>query len=307
VILAKCCHDLDLLYWIAGEPPDRISSFGGLSHFREENAPPGAPRFCVEGCPVQDTCLYYAPRIYIDIVPILQIAAKSENAAYRLAARIRRRRPAVLAFLGRFIPVARDFRYWREWPVTYLYAGQKADYEQDYSDRAKMELLRSSSYGRCVYRAGNNVADHQVVNIRFPGGLTAHLTMHGFSEREGRRIRIDGTRGTLVGVFDTAGERITVYDHYSGREQVIFHQKLTARQVPHGGGDHKLVDAFLRSLAQERRPLTDPQETLESHLMAFAADRSRLENSVVDMDGFRRRASGLAEPGGETRPSGEQP
>jgi hypothetical protein len=101
----------------------------------------------VEGCPVQDTCLYYAPRIYIDIVPILQIAAKSENAAYRLAARIRRRRPAVLAFLGRFIPVARDFRYWREWPVTYLYRGQQADYAQDYSDRAKMDILRTSPYG----------------------------------------------------------------------------------------------------------------------------------------------------------------
>ncbi|MFW6182094.1 MAG: hypothetical protein ACOC8N_10110, partial [Spirochaetota bacterium] len=87
------------------------------------------------------------------------------------------------------------------------------------------------------------------------------------------------------------------YDHYSGGEQVIFHKKLTARQVPHGGGDHKLVDAFLGSLVEERRPMTDPQETLESHLLAFAADRSRLENAVVDMAGFRRWAARLAAPG----------
>jgi predicted dehydrogenase len=74
VILAKCCHDLDLLYWLVGSMAARISSFGNLLHFRRENAPENGPAFCVEGCPIEDSCLYYAPRLYIDIVPIEQIA-----------------------------------------------------------------------------------------------------------------------------------------------------------------------------------------------------------------------------------------
>jgi predicted dehydrogenase len=290
VILAKCCHDLDLLHWITGRPSRRISSFGGLSHFRKENAPAGAPLYCVEGCPAQDTCLYYAPRIYIDMVPILQIARKSENNLYKLAARIREHHPGILAYLGKFSQLARDFRFWKDWPVTYLYAGQAEDFAHDYSDQAKRELLRTSPYGRCVYQTGNNVVDHQVVNIEFHGGVTANLSFHGFGEREGRRIRIDGTRGTLLGNFDTAGEKITVYDHHSGNEEVAFNEKLSVRNVPHGGGDFKLVDAFLTSLVRDEKPFTNPRETLESHLMAFAADTSRLERKMVDMDDFRSRA-----------------
>ena len=55
MILAKCCHDLDLLYWILG-PVRQLSSTGSLLHFRPENAPPGAPERCTDGCPHESTC-----------------------------------------------------------------------------------------------------------------------------------------------------------------------------------------------------------------------------------------------------------
>jgi predicted dehydrogenase len=64
-VLAKSCHDLDMLYWLAGSRARRIASTGSLSWFKRENAPAGAPRRCLDGCPASDTCPWYAPDLYL--------------------------------------------------------------------------------------------------------------------------------------------------------------------------------------------------------------------------------------------------
>lgn len=65
MILAKCCHDMDLLVWLSDSSCRQVSSFGNLTWFKEENAPKGAARRCLDGCPVKDTCPYDAEKIYI--------------------------------------------------------------------------------------------------------------------------------------------------------------------------------------------------------------------------------------------------
>jgi predicted dehydrogenase len=65
IILAKSCHDLDLMVWFAGRPATRISSFGGVSHFRSAAAPEGAPERCTDGCPVQRDCPHDAESFYL--------------------------------------------------------------------------------------------------------------------------------------------------------------------------------------------------------------------------------------------------
>ncbi len=60
MILAKSCHDMDILAWLVGAPFTRLASHGALTHFRAENAPAGAPARCSDGCPVGDTCRYNA-------------------------------------------------------------------------------------------------------------------------------------------------------------------------------------------------------------------------------------------------------
>ena len=65
MILAKCCHDMDMLLWLTGKTCQKVSSFGHLTHFRAENAPEGAPERCSDDCPVADTCVYNAQRYYL--------------------------------------------------------------------------------------------------------------------------------------------------------------------------------------------------------------------------------------------------
>lgn len=69
-LLAKCCHDVDLIcYWIEGHPCTRVSSFGNLSHFHEGDKPPGAADRCLD-CPasVENSCPYSAKKIYLEPV-----------------------------------------------------------------------------------------------------------------------------------------------------------------------------------------------------------------------------------------------
>lgn len=80
MILAKCCHDTDLLQWLIGEPCKKIQSFGTLSYFCEKNAPEGAPKRCLDGCPHKDTCFYYAPSLYkIDTAEVQHFRAIAAN------------------------------------------------------------------------------------------------------------------------------------------------------------------------------------------------------------------------------------
>ncbi|MBO5221338.1 MAG: Gfo/Idh/MocA family oxidoreductase [Clostridia bacterium] len=64
MILAKCCHDTDLLQWLVGSKCKKVQSFGSLSHFNAKNAPEGAPDRCTDGCPHGDTCFYNAIKLY---------------------------------------------------------------------------------------------------------------------------------------------------------------------------------------------------------------------------------------------------
>jgi len=64
MLLAKSVHDIDWLDYVIGRPAKRVSSFGSLQHFRPENRPEGAADNCLD-CPVEHTCPYSAPRLYL--------------------------------------------------------------------------------------------------------------------------------------------------------------------------------------------------------------------------------------------------
>lgn len=279
MILAKCCHDLDALYWNLG-PLSRLSSFGALRHFRPENAPPGAPARCTDGCPAAETCPWYAPRLYVQRTPLYHVARRSALAFERLGAALLLDYPGLAKSLQRLLPPFAAAADYRGWPLSVI--------SEDTSPQGLQRALEAGPWGRCVYHCDNNVVDHQVVNLEFESGVSGVLVMHGHSHLDCRTLRYDGTRATLRGVFANGmNDSIEIHDHLTGRVERI---QLRPTMGRHGGGDDALVSGFLRAVHGEAAALTSARASLESHLMAFAAEQARVEGRVIDMAEFRRRA-----------------
>ncbi len=287
MILAKSCHDLDILYWlvaIQGGHPQKISSFGSLRHFHKGNAPPGAPERCTDGCPVMDSCKYYAPRIYISIIPLLHVVQKGGSGVPKLMVNLAVNYPSLFKRLKNIIPLFKKVEEYEGWPVNTI--------TENFSFQGRWDALCSGPYGKCVYQTSNDVVDHQVTIIEFNNQTTATFTMHGFSYTEGRTIRIDGTKATLLGQALDYGNTIKIYDHLTGKEEFILRTKMDFEpESGHGGGDRLLIKSFIESIREKSpvEPLTSAQESLESHMMAFAAEESRKKNLVINLDEFKSR------------------
>jgi len=236
MILAKCCHDLDILYWNLGQNAEQIHSLGSLLHFRPENAPVGATERCTDGCQAAEQCPFDPRPIYYNM----------DNDG---------------------------------WPVAAI--------TDDLSLEGRRQAMETGPYGRCVYRCDNDVVDHQTVNMQFENGPSAVLFMHGHSYDESRTMRYDGTKATLRGKFDYINGWIEIHDHKTDRREDI---EVPPADSGHGGGDFGIVRGFVHALRGESEALTDARESLESHLMAFAAEESRVNGRMVNMNDFRRKA-----------------
>jgi predicted dehydrogenase len=157
----------------------------------------------------------------------------------------------------------------------------------DLTEEGVRDALREGPYGRCVYACDNDVADHQVVTIEFDGGVTATLTMSAFTPMGRRRTRIMGTQGFL----EADGEHITVTDFVTGHvESVTVTGSGADAASGHDGGDFGMISAFVSAVATGDRSFvrSGPRESLDSHLMAFAAERSRLTGARVRMQELRQ-------------------
>ena len=150
----------------------------------------------------------------------------------------------------------------------------------DFTPAALDEALREGPYGRCVYACDNDVVDHQVVALEFPGATTATFTMTAFSRAAARSTRLFGTRAEL----SSDGRTIRVYDFLGRTERLITPapSDAVAAAEGHGGGDAGLMDAFTAAVAtgDPRLIKSGPRESLASHLTVFAAERARLNGTV---------------------------
>jgi predicted dehydrogenase len=278
MILAKCCHDFDILIWMLARQCRRLSSFGSLAHFRPDKAPPGVPDYCLDGCPVQDTCPYYAPFIYVDLLPLWRSFADTAASLPALLARAQERAPGLVKMLSYMAPPLRQVVDYGGWPRSVV--------AQPATPENLLEALKKGPYGRCVYRCANDAVDNQVVAMQFEGDLSVTLTMQGHSHIEGRTTRIEGSRGSLMAHFGVGGAWIEVNEHRSDCRMA--YDTSAALGEGHGGGDQALLASFLDSVSGDGKgALSLAEQALESHLLAFAAETARLAGRVVDMEGFR--------------------
>jgi predicted dehydrogenase len=260
---AKGIHDFDLITWLSNAKPLRVSSFGELSYFKEENAPAGAPAYCLDGCPVESTCPYHAYKQYIEPgFPQIPVALLTGV--------------PLQAFIDGYI------RYPR---LRSLSAYNLISTDKE----GRVAELKRGAHGRCVFQCDNDVMDHQVVNIEYDDGIFATLALNAFSVTWERTMNINGTTGEIYSK-DLSG-RLEVRN-FSPRNTVK-RRRVPFNPLFHGGSDGVVLIEFAKSVQnahKTREVLTSAADALDSHLLCFAAEEARLENAVVDMRAFRSRA-----------------
>lgn len=151
-------------------------------------------------------------------------------------------------------------------------------------------LGTSNPYGRCVWRCGNDVVDHQTVAIEFADGSTASHHLIGATSKGCRTIHLSGTEGEIVGTMEDGFFTIRRPDARAGhtfKEEVV---ELNVSRDMHGGGDLRLVADFIRTLRGEAPSLssTSLDKSIYGHQIGFSADRARLENRVVEIADLAR-------------------
>lgn len=162
------------------------------------------------------------------------------------------------------------------WPVSVVCAQP--------NEQRVMEALRNGPYGRCVFHCDNNVVDHQIVNLELEDDLEVSFVMCGFTEKQERTIRLMGTKGEIVGNVD---KRIIQIQPFGGEMQEIDVSKLSNDFSGHGGGDVGLLREFAHLLATgdaSSSRLTSIHDSIESHVVALAAEDSRLDHGrAIDL------------------------
>lgn len=163
------------------------------------------------------------------------------------------------------------------WPATLL--------GPDQSEEGILKALETSPYGRCVYRCDNDVCDHQVTIIEFKNGVNVSFTLSGFTNRMCREIKIMCEYGEINACDD--GDRIEITRFNSNQVEQINKTLIRTAQVEgfHGGGDSLLMEDFISSLeGGNGESKTAIERSIESHMMAYAAELSRVTGKVVDLD-----------------------
>ena len=154
---------------------------------------------------------------------------------------------------------------------------------RDYTVENAYDVIESgdTQYDKCVYKGDNDVCDHQTVNMQLTGGVIANLTMNAFSEKCYRRTQVCGSLGEINGLIEDGEIRLSVF----GKEEEIIKVKCDDALSQHCGGDRLLLLDFLDYVEGKGKGvcLTSLDKSVESHVMAFAAERSRLNGGAVEV------------------------
>ena len=221
-IVAKSCHDLDILLYLLGDKHcKRIASMGSLTFFNQKNYRPDvmAPR-CAD-CSIEKDCPYSALKIYSS---------------------------------GKIRSVVFDTS----------------------TEETLKKELQTSHYGRCVFACDNDVADHQVTIIEFEGGIHATFNLSAFTDKIHRSIKVMCEYGEIRGIETTKEIEIT---HFGTNEKRIITPQMLAGG--HGGADTGFIINFMETYLNNKPFDSTLSMSIESHVMAYAAEESRLQNGKM--------------------------
>ncbi|XP_033750095.1 uncharacterized protein LOC117334526 isoform X2 [Pecten maximus] len=301
-LLAKCCHDVDLInYWMAGRRCTSVSSFGHLSHFnkkskvgfwhfahsfvrgnwkREDESSSALLQKCCHDLDLINYWMLGKKCCSVSSFGCLShfnVADKPPGAASRCTecpSHIESKCPysAKKIYLDQIKQGDVDF------PVCVI--AEKPTLE------SVTTALKTGPYGVCVYDNDNDVMSNQVVNMQFEGGATATLTMMAFTKSVcTREVKVYGTKGQLSCIA-TSCPVIQYFDFLTGQTHEYPAESTRMSGISgHGGADFHCIHSFVSSVANETLAdiVTGPEESLAGHLLVFAAEKARKENRVVTL------------------------
>ena len=246
MLLAKCCHDIDLIMWMkSGISPVSVASFGGMQQFRPENAPAGAGERCLVDCPpeVEANCPFSARKQYLEH------------------------------------PDRWSFYVWRDLEtIDHPTLEQKEELlkTSDFGRCAyKMDCECVDNQTVIIKFADGSIASHNMLS----GTPAAQRTIHITGERGEIFGKVDDCRFT-VRLLDPHStneytEEVIDLNGISGDTSGI--------KGGHGGGDERLVADFVSVLLGEKPSIscTTIEDSVAGHMAVFCADRSMETGSVV--------------------------
>ena len=250
LLLAKCCHDTDLMCWLNNATePYLVSSFGERAHFTEKNAPEGATQFCYQ-CPARDECMFDAIKCELERDTIPDYTWCRINKPYE------------------------DIT--REEKVEYL----KHDiYGQCVYKIKDMDIVDRQSV-MVQYKNGS------VATLNMVGGtMTAGRRIHILCENGEILGSIGENKFTVrkfVGGIGELQETVVDLNEIAKLDGDENKNSITG----HFGGDYYTMRDATRYMAGEA---TSPSTTvladsINSHLVCYGAEKSRRERCVVEIE-----------------------
>lgn len=251
LLLAKCCHDTDLICWLNNiSEPKSVSSFGSKSFFTESNAPEGATQYCYQ-CPQKENCTFNAYKFQIekDFIPFYTWAGLNKPLdEITLEEKV--------AFLKK---------------DTYGQCVYKTD--MDIVDRQCVSVaFQNGSIATLNMIGGTSKAGRHIHVICEYGEIVGYV-------EEGKitlRIFDCNEIGVTEEVIDCSKE----YDRGDGENSIAGHY----------GGDYFLMKDAVRYFngCNESVSVTKIEDSLNGHYVCYAAEISRKEGKILSLDDMKR-------------------
>jgi predicted dehydrogenase len=254
MLMAKSCHDLDLITWMkSGVRPRRVASFGSNFQFSPEKAPAGAGTRCLVDCPIEADCLYSARKQYIDHPDrwVFYVWDSLEHLA----------NPTIEDKIESLKTSPYGQCAWKTDMDVVDHQSVLIDFED--GSTATLNMIGGASKpSRTIHVLGTH------------GEIRGCLEDSKFSI-----LRPDPRPGC-----ETAEEVIDL--NVQG--------DMVGAGGGHAGGDMRLVADFIRLVRGEPRSIssTDLEDSISGHLIGFLADRAVAEGRLIEISGDPWRTAG---------------
>jgi len=246
MLLAKCCHDLDIIMWIKSDiRPVSVSSIGSNFQFTQDRKPVGAGTRCMVDCDIEDKCLYSAKKHYID--------HPHRWSFYVWDCLEDTRDPSIEQKIESL-------------KNNNMYGRCVWNCDNNVVDHQSV-LIKFED---------GSTATHNMVG----GTAKADRTIHIIGEKG----EIQGSFNNSVFILRKIDPR-PEHEYTEEKFDLNEVGDKSGEYGGHGGGDMRLVKDFIKYINNEPRSIscTSIEDSVNGHLTAFYADKSMKEHKIIDI------------------------